>query len=395
MHNGTHKTLAVFGATGSIGRSTLDVVRQHPEAFSVRCLSANNNAALLVEMILEFRPAAVAVVDPVAYQHVRDAAGNLTEVLCGEEALNELAARDDYDTLVSALVGFAGLQPTISAIKAGHNIALANKETLVVAGEAITLLAARHGVSLLPIDSEHSAILQCILGEPEREIARIILTASGGPFRGWTRERLRDVTPDQALLHPNWSMGNKITIDSATLMNKGLEVIEAHWLFGQNADSISVLVHPQSIVHSMVEFSDGSVKAQLGVPDMKIPIHYALSYPGRIPANYPRLDLAAIGTLTFEEPDIDTFPCLSLAYEALRIGGTAPAVMNAANEIAVGAFLNGELAFTQISELIAHCIDRLPSTGADDIEAIIHADKQSREIARTHVAHFTTLSTPL
>ncbi len=393
MNHGTTHSLAVFGATGSIGRNTLEVVRQHPDVYSIRYLSGNSNADLLCEVVREFRPKSVAVSDAYAFRLVRDEVGHITEVLGGADALTDLAARDDYDTMVSSLVGFAGLLPTVAAIRAGKRIALANKETLVVAGELITSLTHQYGVDLLPIDSEHSAILQCIVGEPSHAVSRIILTASGGPFRGWTREELAAVTPAQALKHPNWSMGSKITIDSATLMNKGLEVIEAHWLFAKDADEISVVVHPQSIIHSMVEFSDGSVKAQLGIPDMKLPIHYALSYPERIAADYPRLDIAAVGTLTFEPPDRDAFPCMQLAYDALRSGGTAPATLNAANEIAVAAFLRGELSFNGISDLIDECLQRLPVASADTIDAIVHADTLARETARERIASLPILRT--
>jgi 1-deoxy-D-xylulose-5-phosphate reductoisomerase len=314
--------LAIFGSTGSIGCNTLEVARRHPEHFEVRYLTGNSNAPLMIAQVREFRPAAIAITDPAAFTVVSAEVGTQTEVLFGEDGLMNIAARDDYMTMVSSLVGFAGLLPTVEAIKAGKRIALANKETLVVAGEIITRLRKEHSVPLLPIDSEHSAILQCIVGEPEHSVSRIILTASGGPFRGHSAEDLRNVTREQALQHPNWSMGNKITIDSATLMNKGLEVIEARWLFDVEADRIDIVVHPQSIIHSMVEFSDGSVKAQLGVPDMKIPIHYALTWPDRLAADYERLNLPAIGTMTFEEPDMESFPCLRLAFDALREGGT-------------------------------------------------------------------------
>jgi 1-deoxy-D-xylulose-5-phosphate reductoisomerase len=393
MKSDIRHTLAIFGATGSIGRSTLEVVRQHSEAFSIRYLTANNNASLLIDLVREFRPAAVAVVDADACAQLRAAVGDLTTVLDGSEGLLEIAAREDYDTMVSSLVGFAGLLPTVAAIRAGKRIALANKETLVVAGEYILNLARQHDAPILPIDSEHSAILQCIVGEPEQSVSRIILTASGGPFRGWTAEALELVTPEQALKHPNWTMGAKITIDSATLMNKGLEVIEAHWLFGLAADAISVIVHPQSIIHSMVEFHDGSVKAQLGVPDMKLPIHYALTWPQRLAAQYTALDLAAIGSLTFEEADTDTFRCLRLAYDSLRAGGIAPAILNAANEVAVAAFLRNELPFTGIPEVIDHCLQGLPNHSASELDAIVNADVQAREFALRRIASPTEIYT--
>ncbi|MBN1446791.1 MAG: 1-deoxy-D-xylulose-5-phosphate reductoisomerase [Bacteroidetes bacterium] len=393
MNEGTN-ILAVFGSTGSIGRNTLEVVRRHPEHFAVRYLTGNSNAELLIRQIREFRPIAVAVTDSEARRRVRDAVDGSVEVL-DESGFPELAGRDDYDTMVSSLVGFAGLRPTVAAIQAGRNVALANKETLVVAGEIMTALCRRHHVQLTPIDSEHSAILQCIAGEPAHSIARIILTASGGPFRGRRVAELETVTAAEALKHPNWTMGNKISIDSATLMNKGLEVIEAHWLFGVDADRIDVVVHPQSIIHSMVEFSDGSVKAQLGVPDMKIPIHYALTWPNRIAADYERVDMARVGTLTFEEPDHMTFPCLRLAYDALRTGGTAPAILNAANEIGVAAFLAGTLPFPGIAELIEESLARCPIHDADTLEAISEADRTARDFAEAALPRFSTVHTTI
>ncbi len=392
MSSGTN-ILAVFGSTGSIGRNTLEVVRRHPDAFGIRYLTGNSNAELLIEQVREFHPAAVAVTDPAAVTAVKSAVGELTEVFAGEDGLMEIAARSDYDTMVSSLVGFAGLLPTVTAIRAGKNIALANKETLVVAGEIISRLCSEHGVQLLPIDSEHSAILQCIVGEPGHSVSRIVLTASGGPFRGRSHDELSAVTPEQALRHPNWSMGSKITIDSATLMNKGLEVIEAHWLFSVDADAIDVVVHPQSIIHSMVEFSDGSVKAQLGVPDMKIPIHYALTWPDRLAGDYDRLNMAEIGTLTFEEPDTEAFPCLRLAYDALRAGGTAPAILNAANEIAVAAFLDGQLSFTGIADLIEDSLQNVTAGQADTLEAVIAADTAARSFAAAQIEHIAELNT--
>ena len=384
MDNGK-KILAVFGSTGSIGQNTLEVARRHPASFAVRYLTGNSNADLLAAQVREFRPAAVAVSDPAARTAVREAVGTLTEVLDGDGALEDIATREDYDTMVSSLVGFAGLRPTMAAIRAGKHIALANKETLVVAGDTMTALAREHGVPILPIDSEHSAIAQCLVGEPAHSVARIILTASCGPFRGWTAQQLAAVTPAQALRHPNWSMGSKITIDSATLMNKGLEVIEAHWLFGVDADRIDVVVHPQSIIHSMVEFSDGSVKAQLGVPDMKIPIHYALTHPDRLAADYERADLARIGSLTFEQPVPATFPCLRLAYDALRAGGTAPACLNAANEVAVAAFLRGDLSFPGIPALIEESLQHVPLHATAPLDDIIETDRATRVFAEARV----------
>jgi 1-deoxy-D-xylulose-5-phosphate reductoisomerase len=372
------KTLAVLGSTGSIGTSTLDVVRAHPERFRIRYLSANRNAKLLCAQAREFRPEAVAVFDTDSAELVRADLGNGTKVYAGLEGLLEIARRDDYDTLVSALVGFAGMLPTIAAIEAGRDIALANKETLVVAGEVIARLLARHNVMLAPVDSEHSAIWQCLSGEPEGSATKIILTASGGPFRGRAREELAAVTREEALRHPNWTMGSKITIDSATLMNKGLEMIEAHWLFRVPAERIDVLVHPQSIIHSMVEFSDGSIKAQLGLPDMKLPIQYALSWPDRFPTPGPRLDFLHLHRLTFEAPDRAAFRCLALAYEALGSGGTAPACLNAANEVAVQAFLEGRIGFLDIPALIEESLAAIPVLPADDVEAILAVDAETR-----------------
>ncbi len=390
--NSGKKILAVFGSTGSIGRNTLEVVRRHPDRFAIRYLTGNSNAELLSAQVREFRPAAVAVSDPAARTLVHAAVGDLTEVLDGGQALLDIAGRDDYDTMISSLVGFAGLLPTVAAIRAGKTIALANKETLVAAGEYVTSLAREHGVALLPIDSEHSAIQQCITGESAHSVARIILTASGGPFRGWTRDALRDVTPAEALRHPNWSMGSKITIDSATLMNKGLEVIEAHWLFAVDPAHIDVVVHPQSIIHSLVEFTDGSVKAQLGMPDMKLPIQYALTWPHRLDAAYERLDIARIGSLTFEKPDPDAFPCLRLAYEALHAGGTAPACLNAVNEVAVAAFLRGELSFHGIAALVEDSLARIPQRSAASLDDIVETDRSARAWAQAHIAQHAFLT---
>ncbi len=388
------KTLALFGSTGSIGTSTLDVVRRHPDAFRVRYLTANSRVEALVAQIDEFAPAAVAVADPVAAAAVRSAVGNRVPVLEGIDGLLDIARRDDYDAMVSGLVGFAGLLPTVAAIEHGHDIALANKETLVVAGEIISRLLTTHHVRLLPVDSEHSAIFQCLVGEPPDSVARLILTASGGPFRGRTRDELEHVTRADALAHPNWSMGQKITIDSATLMNKGLEVIEAHWLFGIPAERIDVMVHPQSIIHSMVEFTDGSVKAQLGVPDMKIPIHYALTAPERIAATYDRLTLERMRTLTFEVPDTEAFPCLRLAYESLAAGGTAPAVLNGANEVAVAAFLAGRIGFLDIPAVIARTLDEIPVAAADSIAAVSDADGAARSTASILISRTRSVTLP-
>ena len=375
------KTLAIFGSTGSIGCNTLEVVRQHPGLFRVQYLTANSNTKLLCDQVREFRPRAVAVADEESYAAVKRECDGTTEVVCGIPGLIELARRDDYDTHVSSLVGFAGLLPTIAAIETGHTIALANKETLVVAGELMVRLLKRHNVNLVPIDSEHSAILQCIVGEPEDSVKTIILTASGGPFRGKTAEELRQVTVAEALNHPNWKMGSKITIDSATLMNKGLEVIEAKWLFDVSAEQIDVVVHPQSIIHSMVEFTDGSIKAQLGLPDMKGPIRYALTYPSRIHADVPRMDFS-LRTLEFEPPDRNTFRCLDLAFQALAEGGTAPAALNAANEIAVQAFLDGAAGFMDIPEIIERSLGAFAYHTVEHVDMLVETDAAVRAYAK-------------
>ncbi len=375
------KRLALFGSTGSIGQSTLDVVRRMPDVFAVEALTAHENAGLLCDQIAEFHPAIVAIVDPAACEQVRSCAPAGTRVLQGDDGLLAIARDGDYDVMVSALVGFAGMLPTIEAIRSGRQVALANKETLVAGGSLITQLLARHGSFLTPIDSEHSAILQCLAGEHPSSIARLILTASGGPFRGRSRGELHAVTVADALRHPNWSMGRKITIDSATLMNKGLEVIEARWLFDLPASSIDVVIHPQSIIHSMVEFVDGSVKAQMGVPDMKLPILYALTWPDRLPFDTPRIDWPRSADLRFEEPDRSAFPCLQLAYDAIAADGTAPAMLNAANEAAVHAFLDGSIAFHDIPRIIGASLDTLPHGPADSVEAIVDADARARRKA--------------
>ena len=335
------KKISILGSTGSIGKQTLDVVRQHKDKFEVVAISANSSVDLLLEQIKEFKPKYVAVYNESSYIKLKSMIPldiNI-EVLCGMEGLKTISSLPEIDVLLTAIVGMIGLVPTLEAIKAGKDIALANKETLVCAGDLVMSEAKKMGVSILPVDSEHSAIFQCLNGENNKEIEKIILTASGGPFRGKTKEELVNVTKNQALKHPNWSMGRKISIDSSTLMNKGLEVIEAKWLFGVEHDKIDVVVHPQSIIHSMVQFIDSSVIAQLGCPDMRLPIQYALSYPNRIECDFERLDLAKIATLTFENPDMDTFPCLKLAYETLKMGGTYSAVLNSANEILVSEFL--------------------------------------------------------
>ena len=370
--------IAILGSTGSIGRSSLEVIAAHPERFRVTYLTAHRNVELLAEQVALFRPRGVVVLDGRNADLLRSRVNGSTEVLRGEAGLLDVVTRPDVDLVVSALVGFAGLQPTLGAIEAGKDIALANKETLVVAGELVMRAVAQRGVRLMPVDSEHSAILQCLQGENIRSVARLILTASGGPFLHMDKERFPHISPAEALQHPTWRMGNKISIDSATLMNKGLEVIEAHWLFGLPASKIEVIVHPQSIIHSMVEFVDGSVKAQLGIPDMKLPIQYALTYPERPASAFTRLDFAALARMTFLAPDMEKFPCLALAFQALKSGGTAPAVLNAANEVAVEHFLGGRIRFSAIPALIEEALTRHQAVAHPALDDIIHADREAR-----------------
>ncbi|MGC9965954.1 MAG: 1-deoxy-D-xylulose-5-phosphate reductoisomerase [Syntrophobacteraceae bacterium] len=383
--NMSRKKISILGSTGSIGRSTLEVIRQFPDRFEVVALGAGSNAALLCEQIVEFSPRLVSVMDPqvaLSLQNLLEAkSGRLPEIFYGEYGHCKVASFPESDMLVSAMVGAAGLLPTLAAIEAGKNIALANKETLVAAGEIVMGAAARKNVKILPVDSEHSAIFQALEGNHREALARVLLTASGGPFFNMPRSELETVSPEAALCHPNWSMGRKITIDSATLMNKGLEVIEAHWLFGVAVDRISVHVHPESIVHSMVEYVDGSVIAQMGLPDMKIPIAYALGYPERLPVASPRLDLFRLQKLTFYPPDEEKFPCLSLAFEACRIGSTMPAVLNAANEIAVHAFLKKSIAFYDIPRVIQQVMASHTPSAKPDLRAILQADAWARQEA--------------
>jgi 1-deoxy-D-xylulose-5-phosphate reductoisomerase len=377
------KNLAILGSTGSIGVSTLDIVAAHPDRYRVVTLSAGNNLARLEEQIRRFNPLAVSVLKPEAADELRAILGpGGPEVHSGTEGLIACATHEQVDGVVSAIVGAAGLIPTMAAIEAGKDIALANKETLVTAGSLVMEAVARCGVKLYPVDSEHSAIFQSLEGHSKSDVRRLILTASGGPFRNRTLEDLKNVTPDDALAHPNWSMGRKISIDSATMMNKGLEVIEARWLFGLPPERLAVHIHPQSIVHSMVEYIDGAVIAQLGIPDMRTPIAYALSYPERLPLDLPPLDLCALKTLTFEEPDLEKFPCLALAYRALALDGTAPAVLNAANEIAVEAFLTGRISFLDIAEVLQKVLDRHTPQTLNHIDVALRADLWGREEAR-------------
>jgi 1-deoxy-D-xylulose-5-phosphate reductoisomerase len=382
------KTVTVLGATGSVGRRTLELVGQFPDAFRVGGLAARgSNLPVLTEQIRRHRPEAVALLEPTAVDALaRELPPPRPDLLGGAEGLVTLARSVSADIVLSALVGGAGLLPTLAAIRAGRTVALANKETLVMAGALMTRAAREHGVTLLPVDSEHSAIFQCLAGARPEEVKRLILTASGGPFARLPREDLEQVTVDQALRHPTWRMGTKITIDSATLMNKGLEVIEAHWLFGMPFERVDVVVHPQSIVHSMVEFVDGSVLAQLGMPDMGIPILYALSHPQRLPCPAPTLDFVKVGALTFEAPDVERFPCLRLAREAGQVGGAAPVVLNAANEVAVAAFLAGRCGFTGIPRLIAEALDAHAGARADDLEACLAVDADVRRWAELAVA---------
>lgn len=351
------RRIAILGSTGSIGRQALDVVRQHKDLFEVELLTANNSSALLIEQAMEFRPGSVVICNESKYQEVADALQpNDIKVFTGMDSVCSLVEAEDIDIVLTALVGFSGLRPTISAIKAGKIIALANKETLVAGGSVVMDLARKYNSPILPVDSEHSAIFQCLLGATGNPISRIHLTASGGPFRTWDRDRIAAATKNEALKHPQWTMGAKITIDSATMMNKGFEMIEARWLFDTAPDKINIVVHPQSIIHSMVEFADGAVIAQLGNPDMREPIQFALSFPERLTLNNKKLDFASLQGLTFEKPDMEKFPCLSLAFEAIRKGGNVPCAMNAANEAAVAAFLNDSIRFYDIPEIISACM---------------------------------------
>ncbi len=378
------RNIAILGSTGSIGRNSLVVLEKLPDQFRVTYLTTNVNIDLLENQVSHFHPRGVVILDEQQAQRFRQRVSNV-EVLSGVNGLLEVARRDDVDIVLNALVGFAGLKPTVEAIQHRKQIALANKETLVVAGAIVTALAKEYNVRILPIDSEHSAIFQCLVGEDKMQLKRIILTASGGPFLNTPIEKFHNITVEEALKHPNWKMGNKITIDSATLMNKGLEVIEAYWLFGIPTENIDVVIHPQSIIHSMVEFIDGSIKAQIGLPDMKIPIQYALTYPERMPLDVPHVNFPKLHEMTFFEPDRTKFRCLQLAYDALSIGGTAPAVMNAANEIAVQAFLERKITFDKIPQLIEQALTTQANHRTPEIENTIEADIATREFVRTLV----------
>jgi len=376
------KKIAILGSTGSIGTQALDVVKSNPESFSVEVLTAHSNADLLIQQALEYKPNAVVIGDENKYQLVKDTLWDAgVKVYAGAQALEQIVEMTEIDMVLTALVGAAGLRPTIKAIESGKQIALANKETLVVAGDLVTKLAKEKAVNIYPVDSEHSAIFQCLAGEWHNQIEKIILTASGGPFRGKSKEELATVTKAQALKHPNWDMGAKITIDSASLMNKGLEVIEAKWLFKLTPDQIEVIVHPQSIIHSIVQFTDGSMKAQMGLPDMKLPIQYAMGYPERLKSDFPRFDFFNYPQLTFEQPDRETFRCLNIAFEAMRKGGNMPCVMNAANEIAVAKFLKDEIGFLQIADVVSSTMEKVPFISQPTLDDYLASDTEARRIA--------------
>jgi len=380
------KSLAILGSTGSIGTQALDVVRAHPEAFAVEVLSAQTNAELLIRQAAEFRPNVVVIGDESRYDTVFSALDPLgVKVYAGAQALCSVVQMESVDLVLTALVGYAGLKPTLKALEAGKPIALANKETLVVAGELVTALAASRGANIYPVDSEHSAIFQCLSGEFHNPIEKIILTASGGPFRGKDREFLKTVTKAQALKHPNWTMGPKVTIDSATLMNKGLEVIEAKWLFGLTPAQIEVVVHPQSIIHSLVQFGDGSIKAQMGLPDMRLPIQFALGYPNRLSSDFPRFNFLDYPSLSFEAPDTETFRNLGLAFEALDRGGNAPCILNAANEVAVAEFLADRLGFLEMSEVLEICLATVPFIQKPTYDDYVQTDAETRRVALERV----------
>lgn len=386
--NSDLKYIAILGSTGSIGTQTLEVIKANPELFKAEVLTAQSNASLLIKQALEFNPAVVVIADESKYTEVKEALSNTNiEVKAGVNALCEVVTYPQVHVVLTALVGFAGLKPTIAAVKAGKNIALANKETLVVAGELITALAKEYQVAILPVDSEHSAIFQCLIGE-DNAIEKIYLTASGGPFRGKDEDFLKTVTHHQALKHPNWAMGAKITIDSATLMNKGLEVIEAKWLFALKTEQIDVIVHPQSIIHSIVQFQDGSMKAQMGLPDMKLPIQYVLTYPKRIKNNFPRFNFLDFPSLTFEKADDKTFRNLALAYEALRMGGNMPCIINAANEVVVEAFLKEHIKFLQMSEVIECCMQRLSYVENPILDDYFETDRLTRIVAEELITKY-------
>lgn len=376
------KRIAILGSTGSIGTQALQVIDEHSDLYEAYVITANNSVGKLIEQARKYVPEAVVIANDQHYAEVRDALADLPiKVYAGADALCEVVQDDNVDIVLASMVGFAGLRPTISAIKAGKMIALANKETLVVAGELINSLASEYKVPIIPVDSEHSAIFQCL--EPGNRIEKILLTASGGPFRKYSKEELKTVTKAQALAHPTWNMGDKITIDSATLMNKGFEVIEAKWLFGLSPEQIEVVVHPQSVIHSMVQFEDGAVKAQLGVPDMRLPIQYAFSYPQRLKASFDRLDFFQMRELTFEKPDTYRFPCLRLAFESLHRGGNMPCVVNAANEIVNRAFIEDRISYEKISEVIESAMHYIAFSSDSSLDTYLQTDKETREYAKS------------
>ena len=377
------KNIVILGSTGSIGEQALQIVRDHPDRFSVLGISCNSSWQKLLEQVEEFQPRYALVAREQYADELQEKMPSNTELLVGREQLLELATLEDADVILNSLVGYSGFEPTIEALKAGKKVALANKESLVVGGEIINDLIKDDRSQLIPVDSEHSAMLQCLVGEPIDKIEKLVITASGGPFRTWSKKQMHDITVDDALDHPNWSMGAKITIDSATMMNKGLEIIEAHWMFDMPLDKIEAVVHPQSVIHSVVTFTDGSSKAQLGPPTMQVPILYALTYPERTTLDAPRLDWQSAFDLTFEPVDYDRFPCLRLANEAIKEGGLAPAILNAANEIAVERFLNKEITYIDIPKVIESCLDKLNKSGPVTLESLKRIDQRARELALT------------
>lgn len=376
------KQIAILGSTGSIGTQALQVIEEHPDLYEAYAITANNQVELLAEQARKFMPAAVVIANESKYAQLKELLADLPiQVYAGADAICDIVQAEPVDMVLASMVGYAGLRPTINAIKAGKEIALANKETLVVAGELINNLISQYHTPLFPVDSEHSAIFQCL--EADNRLEKVILTASGGPFRTFTKEQLEHVTKEQALKHPNWDMGAKITIDSATMMNKGFEVIEAKWLFGLHPEQIEVVVHPQSVIHSMVQFQDGAVKAQLGVPDMRLPIQYAFSYPKRLQSSFDRLDFSQMTALTFEQPDTDRFRCLALAYEALNTGGNMACIVNAANEVVVSAFLHDRISFLQMSEIIEQTMSRVAFIKTPTYEDYVATDAEARRVAES------------
>ncbi len=382
MTQNKRKQIAILGSTGSIGTQALEVIAENPDRLEVYAITANRNLELLIEQAIKYLPEVVVIADETLYLPLKEALAHLPlKVFAGSNAIAEVVEMQEIDVVLTAMVGYAGLQPAIRAMKAGKTIALANKETLVVAGEIICDLAQKHNTSIIPVDSEHSAVFQCLAGEFNNPVEKVILTASGGPFRTFSPAELAKVTPAQALKHPNWAMGAKITIDSASMMNKGLEVIEAKWLFGLRAEQIDVVVHPQSIIHSMLQFSDSSIKAQMGLPDMKLPIQYAFTYPDRVPNNFPRLNFSEYSSLTFEQPDLQRFRNLAIAYEAMRRGGNVPCVMNAANEVVVEAFLKEKIGFLRMSDIIEKTIEKSVFIATPSYEDYVETDTIARKIA--------------